>query len=324
MPMSKMKNHFSLQACSLVLIALLGLFACQSPTQNQVEEVQQRIPFVYTSQNNMAFDVCINHQDSLVLMFHTAASGLSLIESSTQNMQSIVWESEDLVESWGGESSSRFSQNNQLSMGSLAWDSIGIWENQRSGPETDGKFGPDLFAHQIIEISNSTKTLIIHDSLPEHATSFQKLPLIDEDGFLFVEARVGFAGSTYPHRFLLHSGYGGGLLLDDAFVQESGLGASLEVISEQELRDSFGNIITTKKAILPQFNIGDTWLEALEVGFFEGEIAQQKISLIGAALLRQFDILIDADRQFIYFKHLGDQEFFGASLVLKGGSSNKP
>ncbi|MDP4954375.1 MAG: hypothetical protein NWQ53_12080, partial [Flavobacteriales bacterium] len=63
MPMSKMKNHFSLQACSLVLIALLGLFACQSPTQNQVEEVQQRIPFGYTSQNNMAFDVYINNQD---------------------------------------------------------------------------------------------------------------------------------------------------------------------------------------------------------------------------------------------------------------------
>lgn len=306
-----MKNELNSLGLSLFVMLFLSFVACQSPKESRAEEVPKSIPFVYSSQNNMAFDVCINHKDSLVLMFHTAASGLSLIESSTQNMQSIAWESEDLVESWGGESSSRFSQNNQLSMGSFAWDSIGIWENQRSGPETDGKFGPDLFAQQIIEISNSAQTLIIHDSLPEHANSFQKLPLIDEDGLFFIEARVGFAGSTYPHRFLLHSGYGGALLLDDVFVQESGLGASLEVISEQELRDSFGNIITTKKAILPQFNIGDTWLEALEVGFFEGEIAQQKISLIGAALLRQFDILIDADREFIYFKHLGDQKFSG-------------
>ena len=76
------------------------------------------------------------------------------------------------------------------------------------------------------------------------------------------------------------------------------------MISSQELRDSYGNIITTKKAILPAFSIGDDRLENLEIGFFEGQIAQQKISLIGAGLLRKFNIIIDAKRNFIYFKQI--------------------
>lgn len=300
-----MKIHTKTLAIPFLLA--LSLFSCQTEAKkNELERLTSlnSIPFSYTSQNNMAFEVLLNEQDSLILMFHTASSGLSLIESSTARIQSIQWESEERVESWGGKNSSRYSSNNRLSMGAFVWDSLSIWENQRSGPETDGKFGPDLFQGQHIEINNKEQKLLLHDSLPQYAVEYQKRPLIKENGLLFLEAEVWADSTSLPQRFLLHSGYGGALLLDDSFVQASGLSEQLEVISSQELRDSYGNIITTKKAILPAFNIGDDRLENLEIGFFEGQIAQQKISLIGAGLLRKFNIIIDAKRNFIYLKQI--------------------
>jgi hypothetical protein len=73
-------------------------------------------------------------------------------------------------------------------------------------------------------------------------------------------------------------------------------------VGEKELKDSYGNIIKTQKAILPAFKIGNTTLSHVPVGFFAGAIGRQKMSIIGGDILKRFNIIIDAQREYIYLK----------------------
>ena len=84
------------------------------------------IPFDFTSYNNIVVDALINDEDSVRLMFHTAANDVSLIEKSTKDLSSISWNDKASgVMSWGGSSGeSRVSIINTVQIGRFQLDSL--------------------------------------------------------------------------------------------------------------------------------------------------------------------------------------------------------
>lgn len=283
----------------LLLCLCIGLSAQQSPFYAS-PTLPDTIPFILTEHNNLSVEAVINELDTVQLMFHTAASGITLIAEASARLGAIEWREGDKVKSWGGENEARYSNNNTLQIGSFRWDSLVIWENERSGPETDGKFGPHLFAGKAIEINFDNRQIIIHSSLPENITGYEKLPLHSEDGFMFIEAISRVGGKDYPNRFLIHTGYGGSILYADQFVKESEIGSHINITSEQSLKDSYGNTIQTKKGELPYLSIGQMAFENISVGFFEGSIGRQQMSVMGGEMLRRFNLIIHPDRTAIY------------------------
>ena len=229
-----------------------------------------------------------------------------MIEDSAKNLTSITWgqEVED-SESWGGSSQQRKSHNNSLNIGNLHWNDLTLWENKNSGPTTDGKFGPNLFDSRPIEIDFETNTLIIHNKLPQKAVRYQKMPIQNEDGLMFVEAASVIEGIEINNRYLIHSGYVGAILLDDVFVETNKIADKIEITAEQALKDSAGNILKTKKGVLPRFIIGKNVLHNLPVGFFEGALGRQKMSIVGGDVLKRFNIIIDSNRENMYLKANG-------------------
>ena len=67
--------------------------------------------------------------------------------------------------------------------------------------------------------------------------------------------------------------------------------------------DSFGNVIKIKKGLLPLFTIGNISLTNVPVGFFQGKIGQQQMSIIGADVLKRFNLILDANRTHIFLKN---------------------
>ncbi len=258
---------------------------------------QYTLKFDVNKHNNIVLDAVLNEQDSLRLMFHTGISDVSVIEGSTSGLS---WVEADSVESWGGTSEARVSISNQLRLGKYFWEDVNIWECQRSGPDTDGKIGLSYFSDKHVEFDFNGSQLITHNTLPETISEYLRCPLINEDGALFVELSFQIDNNSYQQRFLLHSGYGGCLLLDDAFANEHQLSEKLEIIDQSVLKDSYGNEITVNKAILPNISWNEITLEEVPVGFFAGKIARQHISVLGADFMRRFQIIVDADREFVY------------------------
>ncbi|MBL0911874.1 MAG: hypothetical protein IBJ09_05825 [Bacteroidia bacterium] len=264
----------------------------------------QHIPFRLTEHNNIAIQAVLNGRDTVQLMFHTAASELTLTEEAVQKTRSLQFTgSADSVKSWGGDAhSSRISEHNTLQIGRVLYKDIRIAENRNSGPGTDGKFGPDLFTGKVIGIDFDKGRLLVRSRLPHNIRRYDKIPLRVQQDMLFMEAGCIAGTDTLRHSFLVHSGYGGGILFNDTFAEENRLGEKLPVTGEKELRDSFGNVIKTKKALLPLLQIGRTALPNVQAGFFEGAVGRQKMSVLGGDVLKQFHIILDAERRFIYLR----------------------
>lgn len=281
------------------LLALSVFFSQLALAQSAKPTV---IPFTLTEYNNLSVKAVINKKDTVNLMFHTAADALMLTEAAVKRITSIDFNRTDTVSSWGGQNSSRFSKSNTLQIAGLTWEDLPIWEDQNSGQHTDGKFGPNLFDKKVVEIDFDKKVIIVSNSLPNKAKNYEQLKLTYSNGNMFIEGSCQVGENAYKNRFLVHSGYSGGILLDDKFVSENKLGEHLKITGEKSLKDSYGNIIKTKKAVLPAFALGKSKLNDVPVGFFEGSIGRQKMSIIGGDVLKRFNIIIDAERNYVYLK----------------------
>jgi len=270
------------------------------------------IPFVLTEANNLSVPATIDRQHAVNLMFHTAVSSLSLTKEATTRLSGLKLDKTETVSSWGGKTKARYGENHSIQMGGRNWDAVTIGESDYSGPATDGKFGPNLFAGKIVAIDFDTNTIKLHDQLPKLDAGFQKLKLTVKDDLMFVEGALQIGDKQYKNQFLIHSGFGGTLLLDDAFVSTHQLTEKLPTLSETALKDSFGNVIKTKNVLVPAVSFGEARLEGVSVGLFDASLGRQKVSVLGGNLLKRFNIVVDIldiKDAHIYLKsnqHFGD------------------
>ena len=181
-------------------------------------------------------------------------------------------------------------------------DHVPIWESKHSGTTSDGKFGINLFEGKIVELDFEHQYLVIHSSLPKAIDAYDELALVSEHGLMFLEGICLIKGEAYPNRFLVHTGYSGSILLDDAFVETHRIGEHLEVIKESVLKDSYGNELKTIHAILPAFQLNETQFVDVPIGFFYGSINRQKMSVIGGNMLKRFNIIFDLGEEKVYLK----------------------
>ncbi|SEL45273.1 aspartyl protease family protein [Parapedobacter koreensis] len=264
------------------------------------------VPFQLTAYNNLSVRAVLNGRDSVDLMFHTAANAVTLTETAVGKLKTLHFDdSTEGIKSWGGEQSARLSSRNALQIGALTWENVPIWENTNSGQGTEGKFGIDLFENKVIEIDFERRVLVIDSSLPDESDGYEKLKLTIDGDYLFLTGICTIGEKKVAHKFLIHSGYGGAVLFDDEFVRANHIGEHLEIVGEQTLKDSYGNTLITKKAVLPALGIGRETLQDVPVGFFEGAIGRQKMSVIGGDVLKRFTLIIDARREYVYLKPNG-------------------
>jgi hypothetical protein len=260
------------------------------------------IPFILTEFNNIYIQAILNQIDTVKLMFHTDATGVFLTKKAAKKTTSLNLNKTDTANSWGGEGTIRYSQNNHLQIGHLNWDGITIMEDENSGKLTDGKFGPNLFPDKIIEINYDKKLLVIHSVLPILDDDYEQLNLIYKRSSLFVEGTCTIEGQVYNNDFLIHTGFGGTLLFDNQFAEKNNISDKLKTISESQLKDSFGNIIKTKKVLLPSLIFGNAGFADVPIGLFEGTVGQQRMSVLGGDLLKRFNIILDQQNAYIYLK----------------------
>lgn len=260
------------------------------------------IVFELTAHNNIAIKAIINEIDTMRLMLHTAVNDVSLTKKATERMSSMKFGSADSVESWGGRSESRYSANNYLEIGGFDWRNVGIWEGEYSGHNTDGKFGLNLFENKIVELNFEKEYMVIHSSLPEVIAGYNLVNIVNEKGQMFIEGECEIAKEVFSNQFLIHSGYSGSILLDDDFVSQYNVGEKVETISESTLKDSFGNELKTVNAILPSFELGGIEFSDVPIGFFEGSINRQKMSVLGGEILKRFNVIFDLENSNIYLR----------------------
>lgn len=295
------------------MTSLLGLFFCVAHLQAyayaqdddstaRIVSPSTTIPFELTEANNILIAARLNGTDTARLMLHTGVNAVSVTSSAAKKLKSVTFDQTADVSSWGGEQKARLSSKNTLQIGELSWDDVELTEGALSGHGSDGKFGLNLFANKVIEIDFDHKELKLYESLPSHLDDFVRLPLTRKGGGLFVRGQLQVSDAAIEQEFLIHSGYSGTLLLDDAFVAEHGSLGELPILSESELKDSYGNIIKTRQVQLPKFALGELEFSDVPAGYFPGTVGRQRMSVLGGGLLRRFVIAFDAKREHIFLR----------------------
>ena len=115
-----------------------------------------------------------------------------------------------------------------------------------------------------------------------------------------MKARLRAGGFKKNHEFLLHTGYGGSLLLNEDFVAASGIDEHILVDSTQTLQDSHGNPVHVVSGRLHGLELGDLTLEDVPVGFFKGRIGSHGMSVMGCGIWSRFNWLLDTKNQRLY------------------------
>lgn len=247
------------------------------------------IPFQLTPYNNILIKAVLNNQDTVNVMLHTASSDVTLTEDALAKLKTIKFNGTvDSVKSWGGNSnSSDFSKNNSITIANMSWDNVTIWKDKNSGQQTDGKFGLNLFENKILELDFDKNLLTVETKIPRRIKKYHKFQLLIKNDDMFIKAVCQTDKDSFSNDFLIHSGYAGDILLDDKFVRENNIGQQINITGEKKLQDAYGNVLITKRGILSMFIIGKLQLANVPVGFFEGAIGRQQISIIGGDILKK-------------------------------------
>ncbi len=274
-------------------LGFLLLAACGAAPTRPESSAATVIPFDLNRDGNIVVAARLNDRESLRLMLHTAATDLALTSAAGAKLDSLRYDEATRIESWGGGAESRVSHHNRLAVGDAVRDDLDVFEDLNSGADTDGKFGLDLFGTRVVRIDFGRRRIEVSEALPADIDRYQRLPLTLEDGSPFVDGTCTIAGERYTTRFMLHSGYAGSVLLDDAFAASSGVDDRIEITETTALTDSFGHRIEVRKGRLPRFALGDAALDDVAVGFFPGTIGRQRVSVVGMAVLRRYDLVFD-------------------------------
>jgi len=267
-------------------------------SEQKAESLRDTINFYLTEDNNISVDAIINDADTVSLMFHTAVNSVSLTPDQTKRLTENIDKKSSDVTTWTDSKSVEYIEKNKLNISKLEWDNLIIWLNMLSGKKTDGKFGPNLFAGRLIEIDFDNEIIVLH-GLDENSFDLNKYQTFDlstnESNSLFIEGEILVNDVSYTSKFMVHSGYGGTIILDDAFCRKYEALKATKVIEEKELKDSFGNIIKTKRALAKEFQVCNTAFSNVPYSYFDSELAIQETSVLGGEIIKRFNMLIDVE-----------------------------
>ncbi|MDV7695437.1 hypothetical protein N6B72_00755 [Chryseobacterium soli] len=269
-----------LKKISLLCILSAGFFTITA---------QEKIPFRMTKHNNIIIKTLVNDKDSLDLMFQIAMEDASISPERQRKADHIIFDKDDM------------SKNNTVKIGKLTKKNVLFSNNELTGHEADGKIGTGLFAGKAFKIDYDHNEFVSYDQLPD-VKGYQAIPLLLQNGQLFIAGDNVIDGKQHEAYFLLQSGYSGGLLYSNQFSDEKDLEKKLKVTGEKTLRNSSGQSVTTKNGILPFFKLGTLVLKDVSAGFFTGNLKTQRANYFGADVIRRFIWIIDADRKTAYIK----------------------
>ena len=282
-----------------LLSVLLTILTISSFGQNMVKE----IPFRLTKYNNILVPVIINQKDTVQLMLHTGSDYITIIEDSYKKMKSIaISDTLNNVTSWAGYSDMKMSQNNIVKFGEEEFNQIPIFIDKQSGHESDGKIGLKFFEGKYLEINFDENKLYVYDKTPSKLKKYIKLNSRYSQETLYIKAFPLIDKKPIETEFMIHTGFSGALMISDDFAKEYKLLEKFEIIGESKLSDAAGNVILSKKSILPNFELANQTFQNVPMSFFDSTIKIQHKNIMGGDLIKRFNLILNPEKNILYVK----------------------
>jgi hypothetical protein len=282
----------------------LGLFFSSAA----VAQIQPLASLPFMVEKNCIYFYCkVNERDSIKFLFDTGAD-VSVINQKTLDKLPLKISGTSTNQGSSGSHEVESSEGNEIHFGNITRNNIAFIIIPYDNNMFDGVWGTDLmkgylivvdYNKQILEFYNKHDTGIINKE-------FVTLPLLSEVYPSYVKSTLIIQGKKYTGFFGLDTGADDALTLAAPYSKKHDIINKTRKIGSAGFQGSNGVAYEMPIVQLPELLFAEKHLYLIPTALSnvtEGIDATDKLAgFYGNALLQKFNIILDYDRQLVYFK----------------------
>ena len=241
------------------------------------------IPFTLTNEEAIHVRSLVNDTDTLDLHFDISSFNFRLTKDFLQKNKGY--------------------KITKLQMGTLVWNNPTVGATDRTATGMDGRFGWNLFENKVVEIDYDHSILVIHSSLPQKPKGYNRSKLAFQRSYPCIYATISINGKNYSGYSLLDTGSGADIFLDSAWRSTQNFPTDLPLIKTITVHDARGTPYETKVVSSPLITLNGLQLTNIPTHLLpRGNPAGFTVNLLGNALLKRFNTLLDFKHDYVYLK----------------------
>lgn len=283
------------------IVLLNGKDSCltsfQSPVNKDLSKmklaVRDTIPFVMNSQNTIYVKAILNATDTLSLNFDSGTTELVLTSETLKNkIRSDV---------------KLYKAPQSLKIGSRDY-TVKAYDAEKTGHDTDGRFGWNLFDGMVVELDYDRRVMIVHSEMPKNIKKdrgYAKLGIRYFKQLFFVEASLAQSGRKNTDLFLFDSGYQRTAMLDNDLLKQNNFPTEkMEVIKKVIMYGAQGNEVPVITSNLEGLKLGKFTLPNVPAQLLTTNkpLRDTNIHLLGNEVLKRFNTVLDFQENVVYLK----------------------
>ncbi|SHM65072.1 Aspartyl protease [Chitinophaga jiangningensis] len=282
-------NNMSMLFSLLLFISMQAQSIEKMPIQKQQTDT---IPFTLKG-SRIYIQGILNGEMPVSMQFDLGAGGAAVNKASSERLH-LNFDEKAMLSNTQGINEVRKSTDNQLTFGNLTFHHLPLVETGNMKPGEDLIIGNHLFRNKIVEIDYDKQVLLIRDTLPNHAASYQKQPVVFEQDRPKFEVTIKQNGKTYTSWFLFDTGRDGTMLLGEDFTGQGDNWNNLKELT----------ILNGRKIIQLDATIAGVVFKDIVTNAADPtkQAPRKTTTLFGNVLLNHFNVILDNRANFIYLK----------------------
>jgi hypothetical protein len=256
------------------------------------------IPFSLGLDNKTYIKAKINNSRLIDFQFDLGTTSCILKENMADDCK-MIWDGTAEMGSVSGTETVKTSKNNQIQIGSLIWDSVGVFSTKHTNWGSKGIIGNSVLQDKIVELNYDNNIIVLHKTLPAGSNEYIKVEMQIRDGVPCIPVIIDNGNTKAKNWFVFDNGYDNCLLVDNEFAKTNSLYGTMKVVGH---RNNSTNGKTTM-VLAPKLFIGDYELKDVPIELQNPNDKQPYDRvIIGNDLLKRFNVIIDYQNNFIYLK----------------------
>lgn len=252
----------------------------------------------------------LNGSKPLDLLFDTGADTTVIYPSAKKRGVDLAFDGTTLNAGTGGAVTRQTSSDNRLEVGGLVWDHESVLFIEKQSDDADGIVGYNVFEDKIVELDYDRMVMVIHDEMPEYATTYTKVPMPFIGSLTAVEGALIDGTTRAVGPMVLDTGGNGALLLNRAFVDQNSLRAGLKKVGTSRSSGVGPAKISNEVFRVPTLEIAGFRMTDVPVvvptaedqHFVSGVATEEARGLLCMDVLGRFNTFFDYRKSEAYFK----------------------
>lgn len=275
----------------LLIVISANLF---SQNKEKVSFSKEKIPFEVTAFNNIKVNAILNGKHTIPLTFDTGSIDFYLTKAAIKkhlNPNNLKLTMKDI-------------SDNTFRIGNIQWHNQQIYPIETTGQETDGMFGWNMFAGNVLEINFDKNQITVRPKLPRISKKYEKFEMEVLEEHLLINLEIQQGDQRYKSKFLFDTGFQKSLMLDNDLLTKINFPTEeMKVLKTSVLYNSNNEAIPLKTVDVQKLIVGKYVLQHIpsELNTYN-KPAGYEVNFLGNEIIKRFNMILDFQNHIIYLK----------------------